>query len=255
MLLERNDTLPLIPASTLKLLVTGHALAGWDAGWDSALAAALARSREPGLRFLRDPAKQDSLARLLEAPDLPAWPLRRRLLTWTNRHSSNRLADLLLARACAGRPGLRPDALYRAWLDSLGVPATGLVVADGSGLSRRNRLTARTLTGLLAAGRETGGRELVLSLARPGGQGTLSRRGLGLGHRVRAKTGYIRGVFTLAGYLDAETDTFAFAFLANGCPDPRAAYRLFTGLLLAAYRADAASAGPDKSTGAAEPPR
>ncbi|MFO7676283.1 MAG: D-alanyl-D-alanine carboxypeptidase [bacterium] len=202
----------------------------------------------PELRFLRDPAKRESLAVLLEAPDLSAWTLRRRVLTWTNRHSSNRLANILLAKARADRPKVNPEALYGDWLDSLGVSSQGLVVVDGCGLSRRNRLTARTLTGLLVATRDARERELARSLAVPGRCGTLARRGLGLGHRVQAKTGYVGGVFTLAGYLAAESDTFAFAFLANDCPDPRAAYRLFTGLLLTAFHAET-------GTGAAEPPR
>lgn len=236
-----NDTLPLIPASTLKLIVTGHALEHWDPGWDSSIAAALplrlvGRNPTRGRRIQSDPEKKDSLALLLQDPDAPDWPFRRQLLCWVNRHSDNQLADLMLAAALSGRKTARPETLYAAWLERRGIPAAGLRMADGSGLSRRNRLTARTLTGLLAALRDTEDRELVHSLARPGGHGTLNRRGLGLGSRVRAKTGYIREVFTLAGYLHAQTDTFAFAFLANDCPEPRAAYRLFTGLLLTTFR-------------------
>lgn len=250
------DTVPLIPASVLKLIVTGHAIDRWDARWDSTVSRALTASRAPALRFLRDDSKSDSLTLLLDAPDAAAWPLRRRAVFWANRHSTNRLSELLLAAALDDRTPAGATACYTTWLDSLAVPSAGLRMHDGSGLARANRLTPATVTGLLAALHETRERELGASLAAPGRRGTLARRGLGLGHRVRAKTGYIREVFTLAGYLEAETDTYAFAFLANDCPDPRAAYRLFTGLLLATYRRNAADTLRDRNgTGAAKPPR
>ena len=63
--------------------------------------------------------------------------------------SNNHGAEVLLKAVAvhAGRPGTTKDgvAIVRARLARLGVPTDGLVMVDGSGLSRRNRASCRTL--------------------------------------------------------------------------------------------------------------
>ena len=55
------------------------------------------------------------------------------------------------------------------------------------------------------------------------------------GPHVAAKTGYIRDVFSLSGFLFGQTDTFAFSFIVNGCGSGTRAYELFNSLLNTVY--------------------
>jgi D-alanyl-D-alanine carboxypeptidase/D-alanyl-D-alanine-endopeptidase (penicillin-binding protein 4) len=120
-------------------------------------------------------------------------------------------------------------------LTELGVPTAGLSLVDGSGLSRDNVATARTLAGVLAAAVED-----VPPVGKPAGllwaattglpiagvTGTLEERfdtaGTKLGRgAVRAKTGTLTGVVTLAGMVrDREGRLRVFAFLADASPGP-----------------------------------
>ncbi len=171
--------------------------------------------------------------------DFPAGPEGYRYLVWTGWQSDNRLANWLARAVCRSRHVKLPD-LVGAFLDSARIPRPGLLVADGSGRSPRNRVAPITLVMLLRAMYRSEHRELYWNvLPQPGSRSTLAYKGLGLGHRVRAKTGYIKATFALSGYLSAETDTFAFSFLANNCTSGRSAYRLFTQLLLALYHDNA----------------
>lgn len=91
-----------------------------------------------------------------------------------------------------------------------------VVFADGSGLSRANRLTPELLTGLLvAATRRPWAASFLDALAQGGVDGTLkSRFGGALRGRVRAKTGTLNGASTLAGYVRRGDDRLAaFAIL------------------------------------------
>jgi D-alanyl-D-alanine carboxypeptidase/D-alanyl-D-alanine-endopeptidase (penicillin-binding protein 4) len=125
-----------------------------------------------------------------------------------NAESRNSVADQLflhVAHEVEGRGDREGGAAaVRAALARLGVPATGLVQVDGSGLSRADRVTARQLTALLSAAIELGPEEAELyrgSLALAGRSGTLEERMRGsvAEGRVRGKTGWINGVSTLSG--------------------------------------------------------
>lgn len=122
--------------------------------------------------------------------------------------------------AARARPGSWQSgaAAVAAFLNKLGVSDTAFVIDDGSGLSRRNRVSARAVTTILAHMNRSRARDALLnSLAQPGKPGTLQKRLRELTGRVHAKTGYINGVRTLAGYIDAaDNHKLAFAFLYNG---------------------------------------
>lgn len=105
-------------------------------------------------------------------------------------------------------------------LRSLGVPTRGLVMADGSGLTRLNLVQPRQLTALLAAMWRHEHREFYLaSLPVAGVDGTLRRRfpaGAAARGRVRAKTGYISRVVALSGYVPRRgADPLVFSILVN----------------------------------------
>ncbi|MFH8884891.1 D-alanyl-D-alanine carboxypeptidase/D-alanyl-D-alanine-endopeptidase [Streptomyces californicus] len=108
-------------------------------------------------------------------------------------------------------------------LKKLQIPVGGAHFADGSGLDRKDRVTPALLTALLARAADPdrpGLRPVLTGLPIAGFSGTLDGRyerdaaGTGL---VRAKTGTLRGVNSLAGtVVDRQGRLLAFAFLASG---------------------------------------
>ncbi|MCR5849453.1 MAG: D-alanyl-D-alanine carboxypeptidase/D-alanyl-D-alanine-endopeptidase [Bacteroidaceae bacterium] len=96
-------------------------------------------------------------------------------------------------------------------------------VADGSGLSLYNYVSAEMLVAMLChAWRTPGLRDHLLpSLPIAGFDGTLQKRLIGTAAEgnVRAKTGTVTGVVSLAGYLTtANGHTLAFAIINQGVP-------------------------------------
>jgi D-alanyl-D-alanine carboxypeptidase/D-alanyl-D-alanine-endopeptidase (penicillin-binding protein 4) len=143
-------------------------------------------------------------------------------------NSDNDIAETLARQAALAtdREGsfAGGGAAIGAELKRLGVPLEGVRFADGSGLGRGDRLSARALTRLLtlaADPRRPELRPVLTGMPIAGFSGTLSRRaadGTAAG-LVRAKTGTLTGVNTLAGTaVDAEGRLLAFAFLAEGTP-------------------------------------
>jgi len=139
--------------------------------------------------------------------------------------SDNHYAEQLL-RAVGSRVMNEPDddggiLAERNFLQVAGIPADGLHLLDGSGLAPGNRVAAMTLARLLAA------EEPVLYPLLPlgGRQGTLADYDFttALG-RVRAKSGHLSNVSSLAGYAATlHHGRVAFAFLIDGSPaDPDA---------------------------------
>ena len=107
--------------------------------------------------------------------------------------------------------------VVRKFLQYIGVNIKPLVLADGSGLSRQNRLSARALAQVLAHmhGNFEYRPEFVASLATHGVNGTLKKRRGGPSRFIRAKTGRIKGVSALSGYIGAGRNILAFSILMN----------------------------------------
>ncbi len=149
-------------------------------------------------------------------------PLRLTVRTM-NLASDNFIAEMLTKGVGAAATGkgttASGTARVRALLSARGLIGPGDHLADGSGLSRENQLSARTLVNVVAAAdADPGwGAALIGSLAR-GGEGTLIRRfttGVAT-KRVRAKTGYIDGVSSMAGRVVSKGgQRYAFAVVAN----------------------------------------
>ncbi|MBY0114115.1 MAG: D-alanyl-D-alanine carboxypeptidase/D-alanyl-D-alanine-endopeptidase [Phycisphaerales bacterium] len=101
--------------------------------------------------------------------------------------------------------------------------ARSTVIRDGSGMSRDNRVAAGTMARWLVelAKDESVAKTFIDSLPKPG-EGTLEKRFRGnpTKHLVRAKSGYIRNVRALSGYVIDEKDNHvvAFSILANDVP-------------------------------------
>lgn len=145
--------------------------------------------------------------------------------------SDNHYAEQLLRTLGSNGTGAPDDAgglaTERQFLSERGIPDPGLRLSDGSGLSRGDRVAAITLASVLSDAEKRGGDASLYELLPQGGrQGTLKDYDFtsALG-RVRAKSGHIDGVSSLAGYVNtARHGRVVFAFLINGSPgDPDAA--------------------------------
>lgn len=196
-------------------------------------------------------------ARVLGAVDSP--PVED-LVSTVLATSDNVLAETL-AREVALATGAEPSftGAARAVLGVLarnGFDAASTTLADGSGLSIVDRVPATLLTGLLATAagpqggpqggpgdgqaraRTTALRPLLVGLPVAGGTGTLAGRYEGPAATagrgwVRAKTGTLTAVNSLAGtVLDVDGRLLVFALLSNG-PDPSAARPQLDGMAAA----------------------
>ncbi|MER6911085.1 D-alanyl-D-alanine carboxypeptidase/D-alanyl-D-alanine-endopeptidase [Streptomyces sp. NPDC000594] len=206
---------------------TGYAERSDDPAGDAARAFA-ALLQDEGVRVAASPApgKATRGARPLAAVhSAPLAALVERMLT----ESDNDVAESLARQtAVAGNEPASfagAERAVRKRLSGLGLPLTGARFADGSGLDRRDRVTARLLTTLLARAAEPGRPELrpaLTGLPVAGFTGTLAGRysgtdpGSGL---VRAKTGTLTGVGSLSGTVTGpDGRLLAFAFLAGRTP-------------------------------------
>jgi PBP4 family serine-type D-alanyl-D-alanine carboxypeptidase len=145
--------------------------------------------------------------------------------------SDNHYAEQLLRAVGGERTGTASDAAGIAtelrFLSERGIPTPGLRLLDGSGLADGNRVAAITLAEVLSDSELRGGdASLYLLLPLGGRQGTIKEYDFttALG-RVRAKSGHITGVASLAGFVNSlHHGRLEFAFLVNGSPgDPDAA--------------------------------
>jgi D-alanyl-D-alanine carboxypeptidase/D-alanyl-D-alanine-endopeptidase (penicillin-binding protein 4) len=163
--------------------------------------------------------------RLGAVQSAPVAQLVQRMLTT----SDDDLAEAL-GRAVAIHDHDAPDftgaaQAVTARVESLGVPDDAVSLRDTSGLSHRDRVTAHSLVVVLrAAIRDPKLRPVLEGLPVAGLTGTLAQRyssspaarGAGL---VRAKTGTLSGVNTLAGeVVDRSGRLLVFAFLAPHAP-------------------------------------
>ncbi len=147
-----------------------------------------------------------------------------RILVLMNKRSDNNVAEALLRTSAHARdrPGTADDGaeIVRERLTAWGIEAEPLRICDGSGLSRYNLLTPRALVAVLrqAAQDPELAAPITASLPVAGVDGTLGKRMRGTAAEgvVRAKTGSLRGVSALSGYVDGSQERIlTFSFLVN----------------------------------------
>ncbi len=139
------------------------------------------------------------------------------------RDSDNFLAEMLLKQLgeALGKAGTTAAGatVVAETLGDAGVPLAGVRIADGSGLSRLDRLTAASIVSILRAGAaDPAIRDVFLgSLAVAGVDGTLEHRleSRPARSRVIAKTGTTNRASALAGFV---RDRWVFAVVQNGSP-------------------------------------
>ena len=118
-------------------------------------------------------------------------------------------------------------AAINAVLLSCDIDTAGCVIADASGLSRDNRVTAWQVVRVLAhMAKHSDGALFIDNLAVAGETGSLRDRMEDLGASVAAKTGTLRGVSALSGYIGGVANPrFAFSVIFNGIKGPTTRYR------------------------------
>ena len=146
------------------------------------------------------------------------------IIKFTLLWSDNVLAERL-ARISAKKLGLSSDAYgiqsaFVSTLEKLSVPTQGLQVFDGSGLSHENRISPRTIATLLLKIKDNPEfSPIVNSLPTAGETGTLKKRFItdapGAVGLVHAKTGWINGTVSLAGYVTVGDEKYPFTIIAS----------------------------------------
>lgn len=144
------------------------------------------------------------------------------ILRDTNKQSDNTLARTIFLSlgsletdpALGSRPlatdaggastAMRAETAIRAWLQQHNIDGNGLVLDNGSGLSRTERATPAQLAGVLQAGlKSLWMPEFLASLPIAATDGTMRRRlkDSPAAQRARLKTGSLKGVIAVAGYV------------------------------------------------------
>lgn len=141
-----------------------------------------------------------------------------------NKFSNNVMARQLLLTIAAEFGGMpaTPETggrIVKRWLQSKGVPAHELIMENGAGLSRTERIAAGTLGQMLVAAYGSPVMaDFVASMPLLGQDGTLRRRMRqeDIAGHAQLKTGLLRDVRSVAGYvLAASGRRYAIAFLVN----------------------------------------
>jgi len=147
-----------------------------------------------------------------------------RIVDWALTWSDNLLSDRI-ARAAAGGAGFSRDyagveLAFKKLLTDLNINANALVVKDGSGLSKANRVTALQISQLLQViAKDPKYDQLIKGLPIGGLTGTLADRfvetaptAIGL---VRAKTGTLNGTTNLAGFIESGDHEYNFVIISD----------------------------------------
>ena len=142
------------------------------------------------------------------------------MMLWSDNLLADRLAGIA-ARAAGYSPNINGiEIIFRTLLAQFEIDDSKLVVADASGLSKKNKITAKLMGELLYKIRKDERYALLYeSLPIGGVSGTLQSRftttapsAVGL---VRAKTGTLNGTATLAGYVQSTDREYVFVTLAD----------------------------------------
>lgn len=150
-------------------------------------------------------------------------PPLKELIVPLNKESLNLFAEHLLreiGRKSSGDPSLKAGLeTLNQYLPAKGIDVLGFYPSDGSGLTRSNSMTAKTLVETMKHMYDSGNREVFFNaLPVAGVDGTLrnSFKGTPLEKKVRAKTGSMARVRSLAGEITSRSGKkILFAVIIN----------------------------------------
>lgn len=162
----------------------------------------------------------NAATKLLEQTSEPLGSVVRDINKWSNNLMARQLL-LTLAAEKAGMPATAPKGVkvIKDWLAASGLGVNGLVIENGSGLSRVERVSAEQLGRMLVrAYLSPVMPEFMSSLPILSLDGTVKQRlqDSASNGRAHLKTGSINGVTTIAGYvLDANGHRHVMVMLVN----------------------------------------
>jgi D-alanyl-D-alanine carboxypeptidase/D-alanyl-D-alanine-endopeptidase (penicillin-binding protein 4) len=145
-----------------------------------------------------------------------------------NTVSNNLAAELVwrtAAKEFSGKGNAEQGAvLVQKFCEKHGISTKGLVVADGSGLSRFNIVSPKHLVGILTAMYNSRNKvAFTRSLGAPGEKGTLQNRlkNTIAEKALRAKTGTLTNISALSGYISSrEQEPLVFSMIFNSYTVP-----------------------------------
>jgi D-alanyl-D-alanine carboxypeptidase/D-alanyl-D-alanine-endopeptidase (penicillin-binding protein 4) len=139
-----------------------------------------------------------------------------------NKFSNNVMARqlfLTLSAQTTGAPGeaAASERIVREWLAGKGVAVPGLVLENGSGLSRAERISAESLAALMrAAWSSPVMPELVSSLSLFAVDGTFKSKNGSSAGQAHLKGGTLTGVQAVAGFvMDAKGERWVVVMIVN----------------------------------------
>ena len=218
--INRYNELAGAEAKRLKILYTGL--------FPQDLANLQAFLKKRGIRTTAEKiTPEDALLQSAEPLVLSASPTLETMVKWTLLWSDNVLAERL-ARLAAITSGETfntqgVENTFHTVLTNFGIDPDKIEVADGSGLSKQNRVTAKAIADLLMKIRNDPKYVSVYEGLPIGGvSGTLQKRFLTTAPQavglVRGKTGTLSGTVSLAGYVDSEDRQYIFVAIADKIP-------------------------------------
>ncbi len=163
-----------------------------------------------------------------------------------NKYSNNTMAQQLFLSLGAkyrneadGDDAKAAQRVVRQWLARKGITSPHLVMENGSGLSRAERVSAREMAGLLqAAWKSPYAAEFISSMPIAGMDGTMRKRlkRTAMSGEAHIKTGTLNTVRAIAGYSrDDNGNTWAVVAILND-PQPFGASSVLDQVLLDLYR-------------------
>ena len=163
-----------------------------------------------------------------------------------NKYSNNTMAQQLFLSLGAqyrtdadGDDARAAQRVVRQWLAKMGITAPHLIMENGSGLSRAERISAREMATLLqAAWKSPYAAEFISSMPLTGMDGTMRKRlkRTAMAGEAHIKTGTLNTVRAIAGYSrDSNGNTWAVVAILND-PKPWGASAILDQVLLDLYR-------------------
>lgn len=170
---------------------------------------------EAGITF-EDSASGGQLRSLVQLPSPPL----RMLIQDINKYSNNFMVETLVKRFGDGSWPRGIQRIQEFYQTNFGLGSDKTQITDGSGLSKDNRLSARTLAIVLRGGYHDFevGSEFISSLKIIGGEPfKLHIKDPNLARRIRCKTGHLSGVSSVCGFLQTPQGKLrVFAIILNG---------------------------------------